>query len=357
MRVLIAGGAGFVGSSLAIAFRARHPTSEVYAFDNLKRRGSELNLARFQTHGVNFVHGDVRQPADLAAVPGNFDLVIDASAEPSVLAGLDGSPAYVLDTNLGGTINCLEFARQRGHAFMFLSTSRVYSIAPLRQLALEEGATRFTVAPQQTSPGIGPRGISEEFPVHLPRSLYGATKLASEMLVQEYVASYGLRAVIDRFGVIAGPGQFGKVDQGVFTLWVAHHAFGKPLKYTGFGGAGKQVRDLLHPDDLFSALTLQLAAIDRLSGETFNLGGGQDCSTSLAELTALCQEVTGRSVPIGSEPNSASVDIPFYVSDTAKAARAFGWHPQRSVRDIVGDIASWLDRERVRLAPLFGATP
>lgn len=356
MRVLITGGAGFVGSSLAIAFRNRDPKAEVFAFDNLKRRGSELNLERFQRHAVNFVHGDVRQPADLAALPGNFDLVIDASAEPSVLAGLDGSPAYVLDTNLGGTINCLELARQRGKAFIFLSTSRVYSIAPLRELALEEGPTRFTLAAQQKSPGIGARGIAEEFPVHLPRSLYGATKLASEMLVQEYVASYGLRAVIDRCGVIAGPGQFGKVDQGVFTLWVAHHAFGKPLKYTGFGGTGKQVRDLLHPDDLFTALSLQLDAIDRLSGETFNLGGGQDCSTSLAELTTLCQEVSGRTIPMASEPTSASVDIPFYVSDTAKAARVFGWQPQRKVRDIVGDIHSWLDRERARLAPLFGAT-
>jgi CDP-paratose 2-epimerase len=356
MRVVITGGAGFVGSSLALAFRERHPKAEICAFDNLKRRGSELNLERFQRHGISFVHGDVRQPEDLATLPGTFDLVIDASAEPSVLAGLDGSPAYVLDTNLGGTINCLELARKRAKAFVFLSTSRVYSIAPLRELALDEGATRFTLAAKQTSPGVSAAGIAEHFPVHLPRSLYGATKLASELLVQEYAAAYGLRAVIDRCGVIAGPGQFGKVDQGVFTLWVANHLFGLPLKYTGFGGTGKQVRDLLHPSDLFRAIELQLDAIDRLSGETFNLGGGQACSTSLAELSALCQTACGRSVPIASHLDSPSVDIPLYISDNSKAKQAFGWQPERTVRDIVTDIHAWLDRERVRLAPLFGAS-
>ena len=355
MRVLITGGAGFVGSSLAVAFREKHAQAEIYTFDNLRRRGSELNLERFQRRNIQFVHGDVRQPEDIAALPGVFDVVIDASAEPSVLAGLDGSPAYVLDTNLGGTINCLELARKRGGAFIFLSTSRVYSIAPLRALTFQETPTRFTLNANQTSPGVGERGIAEEFPVHLPRSLYGATKLASEMLVQEYVASYALRAVIDRCGVIAGPGQFGKVDQGVFTLWVAHHAFGKPLKYTGFGGTGKQVRDLLHPEDLFRAIELQLNALDRISGETFNLGGGQEGSTSLLELTALCQQAAGRAVPMASDPSSASVDIPFYVSDSSKAKRTFQWQPQRGVPDIVQDIYTWIDRERARLAPLFSA--
>jgi CDP-paratose 2-epimerase len=355
MRVVITGGAGFVGSCLALSFRTEHPTAEIHAFDNLKRRGSEMNLERFRRHDIRFLHGDVRQPDDLAALPPTFDVLIDASAEPSVLAGLDGSPSYVLGTNLTGTINCLELARARAKALVFLSTSRVYSIAPLRELGLDEQPTRLALSAKQTSPGVGPAGISEAFPVHLPRSLYGATKLASELLVQEYAATYGLAAVINRCGVIAGPGQFGKVDQGVFTLWVANHVFGKPLRYTGFGGTGKQVRDLLHPDDLFRAIGLQLGAIDRLAGETFNLGGGPGGSTSLCELTALCQKASGRSVPIAREPDSAKVDIPYYVSDFTKAERAFGWRPRKNVEDIVTAIHGWLDRERAQLAPLFGA--
>jgi CDP-paratose 2-epimerase len=357
MRVVITGGAGFVGSSLALAFRVARPSAEIVAFDNLRRRGSELNLERFRAHGIEFVHGDVRNPDDLAALSGNFDLVIDAAAEPSVLAGLDGSPAYVIAANLLGTMNCLEFARTRARALIFLSSSRVYSIAPLRDLALDETRTRFTLAARQHCAGVSSAGIAEDFPVHLPRSIYGATKLASEHLVQEYAASFGLAAVIDRCGVIAGPGQFGRVDQGVFTLWVAHHVFGKPLRYTGFGGTGKQVRDLLHPDDLFRAIEAQLSAIDRLSGETFNLGGGQESSTSLAELSALCQHTTGRTIPITGADESSSVDIPFYVSDSARAKRMFDWSPRKGVADIVSDIHAWLERDRARFAPLFGAAP
>jgi CDP-paratose 2-epimerase len=357
VRIVITGGAGFVGSSLALAFRAEHPDDEIFAFDNLRRRGSELNLERFRKHRIEFVHGDVRNADDLSALRGTFDLVIDAAAEPSVLAGLGGSPAYVLATNLLGTINCLEFVRARGKALIFLSTSRVYSIGPLRELALDETSTRFALAARQALPGVSSAGIAEDFPVHLPRSIYGATKLASEHLVQEYAASLGVRAVINRCGVIAGPGQFGKVDQGVFTLWVAHHVFGKPLSYTGFGGSGKQVRDLLHPDDLFRAVKAQLSAIDRLSGETFNLGGGQASSTSLLELTALCQQISGRTIAIEGIRESSSVDIPFYVSDTARAKRMLGWEPKKRVADIVRDIHGWLEGERARFAPLFDAAP
>lgn len=355
VRVVITGGAGFVGSGLALAFRQQHPGAEIVAFDNLKRRGSELNLERFKAHGIAFQHGDVRSPDDLAELPRTFDLCIDASAEPSVLAGLSGSPAYLLQTNLLGTLNVLELVRQRGKALLFLSTSRVYSMEPLRQLGLREGPSRLELEATQNAPGVSARGIAEDFATHLPRSLYGASKLASELVIQEYVASYGLKAVINRCGVIAGPGQFGKVDQGVFTLWVANHVFGQPLKYLGFGGTGKQVRDLLHPDDLFRALELQLADLDRLSGQTFNLGGGPRISTSLAELTALCQKLTGAQVPIASEPATSPVDIPWYVTDSGKAEKTFGWKPQKSVEAIVGDIHAWLLREKPRLAPLFGA--
>lgn len=357
MRVVITGGAGFVGSSLALAFREKHPRAEIVAFDNLRRRGSELNLERFRARDIAFVHGDVRSADDLAELPKTFDLFVDASAEPSVLAGLEGSPSYLLATNLGGTLNCLELVRTRGKALVFLSTSRVYSMGPLRELALKEGPTRLELEPRQQQPGVSARGVAEDFATYLPRSLYGASKLASELVIQEYASTYGLKAIIDRCGVIAGPGQFGKVDQGVFTLWVAHHVFNQPLKYTGFGGTGKQVRDLLHPDDLMRAIELQLADLDRLSGQTFNLGGGLEISTSLAELTALCQKLTGTKVAIASEPATSPVDIPWYVTDSSRAQKAFGWKPQKGVGAIVGEIHAWLTREKTHLAPLFGAAP
>lgn len=228
MKILITGGAGFVGSYLAKAFRDEG--AGVTVLDNLKRRGSELNLAEFQRRGIDFKHGDIRQRADLDVLKDHYDLFIEASAEPSVLAGLDGAPDYLLQTNLLGTLNCLEFARRSAGAFLFLSTSRVYSIEALRAVALREGTTRFDIAEAANKPpGLSSHGISEDFSVATARSLYGASKLASELFVQEYQNTYGLPCLIDRCGVIAGPGQFGKVDQGVFTLWMARHYFQKEL--------------------------------------------------------------------------------------------------------------------------------
>ena len=173
------------------------------------------------------------------------------------------------------------------------------------------------------------------------------------MIIQEYAETYGLRSIINRCGVIAGPGQFGKADQGVFTMWVANHCFEKPLTYTGFGGTGKQVRDLLHPADLFSLVKKQLENIDKHSGEVFNVGGGPAISTSLLELTTLCQTIVGNKVPVNEDPASSSVDIPLYISDYSRAAAIFDWLPQHSVPAIVKDISDWIQENEAQLRPIF----
>lgn len=353
MNILITGGAGFVGSSLARQFKQKYPSARVTAFDNLKRRGSELNLGEFRKRDIAFVHGDVRVADDLNQVAGMPDLIIDASAEPSVHAGLDGSPAYLLQTNLAGTLNCLEFARQRGGRFVFLSTSRVYSIRPLQELALSETSTRFEVSAGQISAGVTEKGIAEGFPTHLARSLYGATKLASEQFVQEYSALYKMPTLINRCGVIAGPGQFGRTDQGVFTYWVMSHLFGRPLQYTGFGGTGKQVRDLLHPEDLFDLLSLQLNRDEAWDGLPYNVGGGLEISASMQELTEICRNETGRHVPVTASPETSPVDIPLYVTDYTRAHQAFGWKPRKSVADIVRESARWVEGHREELSAFF----
>ncbi len=355
VRILITGGAGFVGSSLATLFKTTYPTAQIICFDNLKRRGSEINLIKFKELGIGFVHGDVRNPRDLEDLTGNFDVLIEGSAEPSVHAGVGGSPNYVIETNLIGTLNCLEFARKRVDRSIFMSTSRVYSLAPLRAIPLLETPTRLvldTIGPQ--SVGVTHRGINEEFPTNTARSLYGATKLSSEQIAQEYAHTYNLKIIINRCGVIAGRGQFGKVDQGVFTMWVANHHFGQPLKYIGYNGHGKQVRDLLHPRDLFRLLEKQLEKAAAVSGVVYNVGGGQGASTSLLELTTLAQVATGRQTNISLVKETPAMDVPYYVTDNSKVASDFGWQPEFTVKSIVDDIADWIAANESMLRPIFG---
>lgn len=353
MKLLITGGAGFVGSSLAMAFRNKYPKAEIDCLDNLHRRGSELNLPRFKQNDISFVHGDIRRPDDLADLPKKYDFMIEASAEPSVHAGTDGSPMYLLETNLVGAVNCFEFARNNCGGVIFLSSSRVYSLQALKNIGLTETDSRFVVAENNQEPGVTDGGITEDFAVNTARSLYGTTKLAAEYLLQEYCETFGLKAVMNRCGVIAGPGQFGKVDQGVLTLWVANRFFNKSLKYTGFGGTGKQVRDLLHPHDLFRLIETQMNQIDAANGQTYNAGGGTAVSTSMQELTKACQAVTGCEIEITSVADTAKVDIPYYVSNCRKAEQALGWKPEVSVQRIVEEIHTWLKENEPQLQEIF----
>ncbi|MDF1713458.1 MAG: NAD-dependent epimerase/dehydratase family protein, partial [Akkermansiaceae bacterium] len=240
--ILVTGGAGFVGSNLCLALRSAYPESSIVAMDNLYRSGSELNVSRLENAGVKFYRGDVRDPDSFPREP--FDLMIECSAEPSVLAGQDGSPDYLFQTNLVGAYHCLEACRRHGAGIIFLSTSRVYPIAGLEAHPWREEETRFAWEDTGTI-GISSRGVTEKFSLDGARSLYGFTKLAAEQLIEEYRETYGLKAVVNRCGVIAGPWQFGKVDQGVVSLWVMAHHFKRKLSYIGYGGHGKQVRDML----------------------------------------------------------------------------------------------------------------
>jgi CDP-paratose 2-epimerase len=351
-RILITGGAGFVGANLATLYRQAFPGVTVYAFDNLSRRGSELNLPRLKRLGVTFLHGDIRCREDVEGWPA-FDLLIDCSAEPSVQAGINGSPLPVIQNNLVGTVHCMEAARRHHAAFLFMSTSRVYPIARLNGLAYREDETRFCWTAQEHVPGFSSQGVAEEFPLEGARSLYGATKLAAELLLQEYAYSYRLPVLINRCGLLTGPWQMGKVDQGVITLWVARHVFGCQLRYIGFGGEGKQVRDLLHVADLFDLLVRQSEAPGVWDGRVYNVGGGLPVSASLCEMTDVCREVTGRQVPVRPEPATSPVDIRVYLTDCRRAAAEFDWAPRQSVGAIVEDICSWVRTHEDQLRPLL----
>ncbi len=353
--VLVAGGAGFVGASLALAIRKRFPGTRVTALDNLHRRGSELNLPRLAREGIEFVRGDVRRMEDLSVLPAP-GLILECSAEPSVLAGYDGSPDYLVHTNLTGCFHCLEIARGARADFIFVSTSRVYPYQRLNQLAWVEEETRYALRAEQKEPGASAAGIGEGFPLDGPRSLYGMTKLAAELMVEEYADAYGLRFIINRCGLLSGPWQMAKSDQGVVALWVAAHYFRRPLEYIGFGGSGKQVRDVLHIDDLADLVLDQMEHFSQYAGQRYNVGGGVRFSVSLREATQFCQEITGHEVSVTPARRERRSDLRLYISDHRRVSAVRGWQPRRDVRVTLASIHDWLRLDGDRIEPLiFGS--
>jgi len=350
--ILITGGAGFVGSNLAVKFKNKYPDINIVVMDNLIRSGSKLNLPRLKELEIKFINGDVRNIKDFENL-GEIDLIIECSAEPSVMAGINSSPEYLIGTNLVGALNCLEFARKNKSDFVFISTSRVYPIETINKLNFREEENRFVLEDKQKIVGASNLGIAENFPLDGPRSLYGATKLAAELMLQEYIYNYGIKGFVNRSGVITGPWQMGKVDQGVICLWVARHIFGGKLSYIGYGGQGKQVRDFIHIDDFFDLLDIQINNIDKFNGGTFNIGGGVENSVSLKELTAICEKVTGNKIIIESVVETRPVDLKLYITNCEKIKKMTGWSPKKNAEETVRDIANWIKENKNILEPIL----
>lgn len=341
MKILITGGAGFVGSNIALYLKDTYPQYDIIAFDNLKRRGSELNLIDFKHKGIEFIHGDIRNAEDLDAISG-FDIMIEASAEPSVMAGLNSNPYPVINNNLYGSIHCFNSCVKHKAALIFLSTSRVYPIDTIEQANFEELETRFAFSEHQETLGISPFGIAETMNLSGARSFYGSTKLASELFIEEYAAFYGLKAAITRFGVIAGPKQMGKTDQGVVTLWMAKHFWNQSLKYIGYGGEGKQVRDILHIEDALRLVDMQIHQMEKFEGKIYNAGGGLAQSASLLEMTQLCEAITGNKIDIESDPVNRPADLRMFIADSRKIEEEIGWKPTKTVQNVFEDVFEWI---------------
>ncbi len=341
VRILITGICGFVGSVIAESLQQHLDNAEIFGIDNLSRSGSELNRGILQARGVRFFHGDVRLPSDLDDLPA-ADLVIDAAANPSVLAGLSGNSAarQLVEHNCLGTINLLEYCRRHQSCFVMLSTSRVYSIEALARLPLKPIDRRLTPDLEgEAIPGFSVQGISEQFSTDAPVSLYGATKLASEVLALEYGNAFSFPVWVNRCGVLAGAGQFGKADQGIFSFWIHSWRKGLPLKYLGFGGKGYQVRDCMHPTDLVPLIIKQFVCGSAKNTNLLNISGGVNSSMSLAELSEWCRDRFGnRDV----EPDGTvrPFDLPWVVLDSSKAASVWDWKPTVTREAILESIAT-----------------
>lgn len=354
MKILITGVCGFAGSALAESLRERLEGVRLVGIDNLMRPGAETNRARMERLGVEFVHGDLRAPSDLDDVPA-CDWVIEAAANPSVLAGRAGagSSRQLLEHNLVAAGNVLEYCRRHGAGLLLISSSRVYSIAALGAIPLQVRDEAFVLdASAPLPPGLSEHGIGVEFSTAPPVSLYGATKLAAEVLALEYGAAFDFPVWITRCGVLAGAGQFGTPGQGIFAYWINAHLRRRPLRYLGFGGCGHQARDAFHPRDLAALLVAQMRTARKDGPRLYTAGGGPANAMSLAQLTAWCEERFGRHVP-DRDSTPRVYDVPWVVMDNRAASAGFGWRIETPLGAILEEIADharqhpdWLEVSR-----------
>lgn len=269
------------------------------------------------------------------------DWVIDAAANPSVLAGVDGrsSARQLSEHNLGGTLNLLEYCKNHKAGLILLSTSRVYSVRDLAALPVGPREDAFVFDESAAAiEGVSAAGITETFPVRQPNSLYGATKLSSEIMAIEYGLAFEFPVWINRCGVLAGAGQFGTAEQGIFSYWLHAHAARRPLRYIGFGGHGYQVRDAFHPYDLAELIAVQVQRAAP-ADPVFHASGGGANAMSLAQLTGWCNEHFGRNDP---QPDTRPrpFDIPWVVMDYGRTERELGWKPKRSLGSILDEIGA-----------------
>ena len=340
MKILLSGICGFAGSSIAHSLLDHDSTLEIVGLDNLSRAGSHLNIGPLRQRGVKLVHGDLRSSSDLESIT-KIDWIIDAAANPSVLAGVDGttSSRQIIEHNLYGTVNLLELAKRHRAGFILISTSRVYSIQSLAAIPVTVKENRFEPNGNAALPrGVSFHGIAEEFSTASPLSLYGSSKLASECLALEYGEAFDFPVWINRCGVLAGAGQFGRADQGIFSFWINAYLRRAPLQYIGFDGAGHQTRDCFHPRDLVPALQIQLSGAKTKKPRIVNFGGGVANSMSLAQLNNWCAQRFGPH-QVASNPEPRPFDVPWLVMDSRLAKKTWDWQPNASLETILDEIA------------------
>jgi CDP-paratose 2-epimerase len=351
LKIFITGICGFVGSTLAKTFKERFSQHEIFGMDNFSRPGSWLNKETLEAIGVRVYYGDIRNESDLTSLP-KADWLIDAAANPSVLAGVDGktSSLQLVQNNLSGTVHLLEYCKRHQCGFILLSTSRVYSIPGLANLKLNVIDNQYAPEPTQAfPPGISAEGITEDYSVAPPVSLYGSSKVCSEHLALEYGATFDFPVWINRCGVLAGAGQFGHPAQGIFAYWIHSFHEKQPLKYIGFGGAGFQVRDILHPRDLVSLLVKQFERADS-SGikRVVNVSGGLKSAISLSQLTEWCTNRLGNHT-VASSKDERPFDIGWMVLDNTLASRIWQWSPETGREEILNEISDFAGRNKTWL--------
>ena len=341
MNILITGGCGFVGTNLSLYLKSKK--FNVYTLDNLSRKGSKFNYTVLKKKKIKNFRINIANYKKLKGLR-KFDLIIDCCAEAAVEVSRKKIDE-VFNTNLIGTFNILKKAKRDKSKIIFLSSSRVNSIKNINKIIGNNSNLKKKLHINKL--------IDDKFENSRPKSLYGFTKLASEMLIEEFNYAFGLKYIINRCGVISGPFQFGKQDQGFVSLLVMHHIMKKKLSYIGYGGHGNQVRDVLHIDDLCELIHKQIKIINKIYNKLYTVGGSKISYTSLKNLTKICQNITGNKISIDKKKSTSIYDIPYFITDNRKVSKAYKWRPKKNINKIVYDITTWINNNKNLIQKYF----
>ena len=339
-KILITGGCGFVGSNLCIFLNKKK--YKVSSLDNLSRKGSRYNLNLLKKLNIKNYKINIENYHQISKLP-KFDIIIDCCAEAAVEVSKNNFDK-VINTNLFGTINILKKVKNDKSKIIFLSSSRVFPIKKINEIFKKKVLNNSLVVKKL---------FSENSETNGPKTIYGVTKLASEMFIEEFSYAFNIKYIINRCGVISGPLQFGKQDQGFVSLWIWRHLMKKKLSYIGYGGKGNQTRDVLHIYDLCELIFMQIKKIGSINNSLFTVGGSTKSNISLKKLTKICQEITGNKLRITKVKKTSIYDIPYFITDNSKVIKSYNWKPKRNILNIVKDTYNWLKNNKANLVKYF----
>jgi CDP-paratose 2-epimerase len=339
MKIIVTGGCGFVGSNICEFLK--NLSFEVRSVDNLSKIYSRLNLKRLNNLNIKNYNIDVSDKDKFIKLNYKSDIIIDCCADPAV----ESSRKDILkniNNNLITTYNVLEKAKKDNSKLIFLSTSRIYPIKDSHQ--------KFNLFFKKKKKNL----FNEESNIIGPKTIYGFSKLASEMLIKEYNYAFNIDYLINRCGLITGPWQFGKVEQGLVSLWLWKHLNkDNNLFYKGYNGSGNQIRDILFINDLCELVYLQIKKFKKIKNQTFCVGGGIHNSIHLKQLTKICEEITKNKLKIKHDLDTSIYDIPFYITSLDKVKKYYNWYPKTNLINGLYIILKWMKNNYTSIKPYF----
>ena len=340
MKILITGGCGFIGSNLCIFLKKKK--YKITSLDNLSRKGSKYNLELLKKKKIKNLKIDIQNYKKISKLP-KYDLIIDCCAEAAVEVSKNQIDR-VINTNLIGTINILKKVKKDKSKIIFLSSSRINPINEINKILNKKNLNKKISLN---------KSFNENSSIIGPKTIYGVTKLASEMFIEEFSYAFNVKYIINRCAVISGPLQFGKQDQGFVSLWVWKHLMKKKLNYIGYNGLGNQVRDVLHIYDLCELIDLQIKKINYINNTLFTVGGSKRNCISLNELTTICEKISGNTLNISKIKKTSIYDIPYFVTNNSKVTKTYNWKPKRNIFKTVLDTYNWLKEDKSKINKFF----